>query len=124
MIDEKLSGRTERAILHDDNAKRLERLRRRQRQPPEYLFVGVTDVDVSSWSAFFLPKGTPLAVIQKLHDATAETMNAPAVRARLDEMGIDLLAPERRSAEYLRDFVKGEIDKWAGPIKASGATAD
>jgi len=85
---------------------------------------GLTDVDVSNWSAFFLPKGAPPAIVQKLHDATVATMNAPAVRAKLDEMGVDLVAPERRSAEYLHDFVRGEISKWAGPIKASGVNAD
>ena len=85
---------------------------------------GLTEVDVSNWSAFFLPKGTPPAIVQKLRDATVATMNASAVRAKLDEMGVDLVAPERRSAEYLYDFVRGEISKWAGPIKASGVNAD
>jgi tripartite-type tricarboxylate transporter receptor subunit TctC len=85
---------------------------------------GLADVDVSNWSAFFLPKGTPPAIVQKLHDATVATMNASAVRAKLDEMGIDLVAPERRSAEYLHDFVRSEINKWVGPIKASGVNAD
>ena len=85
---------------------------------------GLADVDVSNWSAFFLPKGTPPAIVQKLHDATVATMNSSAVRARLDEMGIDLVAPERRSGQYLHDFVRSEIDKWAGPIRAAGVTAD
>jgi tripartite-type tricarboxylate transporter receptor subunit TctC len=85
---------------------------------------GLADLDVSNWSAFFLPKGTPAAVVQKLHDATVATMNSPAVRARLDEMGIDLVAPERRSGQYLHDFVRSEIDKWAGPIRAAGVNAD
>jgi tripartite-type tricarboxylate transporter receptor subunit TctC len=85
---------------------------------------GLADVDMSNWSAFFLPKGTPPAIVQKLHDATVATMNASAVRAKLDEMGIDLVAPERRSAEYLHDFVRSEIIKWVGPIKASGVNAD
>ena len=85
---------------------------------------GLADLDVSNWSAFFLPKGAPAAVVQKLHDATVATMNSPAVRARLDEMGIDLVAPERRSGQYLHDFVRSEIDKWAGPIRAAGVNAD
>jgi hypothetical protein len=39
-------------------------------------------------------------------------------------MGIDLVAPERRSGQYLHDFVRSEIDKWAGPIRAAGVNAD
>jgi tripartite-type tricarboxylate transporter receptor subunit TctC len=85
---------------------------------------GLTEVDVSNWSAFFLPRGTPPAIVKKLHDATVATMNASPVRAKLDEMGVDLVAPERRSAEYLHDFVRSEISKWVGPIKASGVNAD
>ena len=85
---------------------------------------GLTDLDVSNWSAFFLPKGTPSAIVQRLHDATVATMNSPTVHARLDEIGIDLVVPERRSAQYLHDFVRSEIDKWAGPIKAAGVSAD
>ena len=85
---------------------------------------GLAEVEVSNWSAFFLPKGTPPAIVQKLHDATVATMNASAVRGRLDEMGVDLVVPERRSAEYLRDFVRSEISNWAGPIKASGVNAE
>ena len=52
---------------------------------------GLADVDVSNWSAFFLPKGTPPAIVQKLRDSTVATMNTSAIRARLDEMGIDLV---------------------------------
>ena len=85
---------------------------------------GLTDLDVSNWSAFFLPKGTPSAIVQRLHDATVATMNSPTVHARLDERGIDLVVPKRRSAQYLHDFVRSEIDKWAGPIKAAGVSAD
>jgi tripartite-type tricarboxylate transporter receptor subunit TctC len=42
---------------------------------------GLADVDVSNWSAFFLPKGTPPAIVQKLRDATVVTMNTSAIRA-------------------------------------------
>jgi hypothetical protein len=30
----------------------------------------------------------------------------------------------RATPEYLAGFVKSEIEKWAGPIKASGVTMD
>jgi hypothetical protein len=31
-----------------------------------------------------------------------------------------VVAPDRRSPEYLRQFVLSEIDKWAAPIRMSG----
>jgi len=42
----------------------------------------------------------------------------------MKQIGAELITPERRSSEYLGEFVVKEIAKWAGPIKASGVTAD
>jgi tripartite-type tricarboxylate transporter receptor subunit TctC len=81
---------------------------------------GLTDLEASNWSAFFLPKGTPAPIVQKLHDATVAAMNNPTVQRRFKENGIDLVADERRSSAYLAQFVTSEIAKWAGPIKSSG----
>jgi hypothetical protein len=43
---------------------------------------------------------------------------------RLKEIGTTVVASERRSPEYLQKFVVSEIQKWAGPIKASGVSMD
>jgi tripartite-type tricarboxylate transporter receptor subunit TctC len=76
--------------------------------------------EVDNWLAFFLPKGTPAAIIRKLHEATVAAMDRPAMQGRLPELGADVIAPERRSPEYLQGFVEREIKKWAAIIKASG----
>jgi hypothetical protein len=51
-------------------------------------------------------------------------MDTPSVQAQMKKVGADLVAPERRSPAYLQRFVETEIEKWAGPIKASGLRAD
>ena len=71
-----------------------------------------------------MPKGTPPAIVQRLHDATVAVMNTPAVQDRLRETGNDPVAPDRRSPEYLQKFVEGEIRKWAPVIRAAGVSAD
>jgi tripartite-type tricarboxylate transporter receptor subunit TctC len=71
-----------------------------------------------------LPKGTPAAIVQKLHDVTVATMNTPGVRERLNEFGDDLVAPERRSPEYLQKFIASEIKKWGDLIKAANIKAE
>ena len=38
--------------------------------------------------------------------------------------GVYLVAPERRSPEYLQKLVESEITKWAGPINAAGVIMD
>ena len=44
---------------------------------------GLKDFTADNWLAFFLPKGTPGAVVQKLHEASVAALNTPAVTARL-----------------------------------------
>jgi len=81
---------------------------------------GLTDFDVPSWYALFLPKGTPSVIVQKLHDATVAAMDEPSMQQRLRKIGSDLVPSDRRSAEYLGKLVASEIEKWSVAIKASG----
>jgi tripartite-type tricarboxylate transporter receptor subunit TctC len=85
---------------------------------------GLSEFEAGNWQAFFLPKRTPAAIIQKLQIATIEAMDTPAVSARLKEIGGTLVARERRSPEYLQKFLESDIEKWAGIIKASGVSMD
>ena len=71
-----------------------------------------------------MPARTPAPIIQRLHDATVAAMETPSVQAQMKKVGADLVAPERRSPAHLQRFVETEIEKWAGPIKASGLRAD
>jgi tripartite-type tricarboxylate transporter receptor subunit TctC len=85
---------------------------------------GLTGFEAILWYGLFLPKATPPAIVGKLNAAVVATMNTPAVQERMKQIGAELVTPERRSSEYLGEFVVKEIAKWAGPIKASGVTAD
>ena len=85
---------------------------------------GLTDFEAITWSAFFLPKGTPAAIVGKLNAAVAEAMDSPAVKDRLHDLGVTLVPPERRTPTYLQKFVAAEITKWAAPIKAAGISMD
>jgi tripartite-type tricarboxylate transporter receptor subunit TctC len=85
---------------------------------------GLTGFEASIWYAFFLPRGTPAAIVGRLHDAAVATMETPAVQARLKDIGATVVAPERRSPEYLQKFVESEIAKWAVPIKAANITGE
>jgi tripartite-type tricarboxylate transporter receptor subunit TctC len=80
--------------------------------------------DVTAWQGIFLPKGTPEAIVRRLNRALSETLDTPTVRERFESVGEEVAAPERRSPEYFAQFVAGEIERWAGPIKASGVIVD
>ncbi len=85
---------------------------------------GLSDFEASIWYALFLPKGTPGPIVARLHDAAVATMETPSVRARLADIGATVVAPARRSPEYLRKFVASEIAKWAVPIRAANITGE
>ena len=85
---------------------------------------GLADFEAITWNAFFLPKGTPAAIVNKLNAAVVDAMESPAVKERMLELGVELVAPERRMPPYLQTFVENEIAKWAGPIKAAGISID
>jgi tripartite-type tricarboxylate transporter receptor subunit TctC len=82
------------------------------------------DFEASTWFGFFLPKGTPAPIIQKLNEATVAAIDTPSVQEQLKEVGAVAVAPERRSPGYLQKFVLSEIDNNAAPIKAAGLAID
>ena len=82
------------------------------------------DVEAYTWNAFFLPKGTPDAIVQRLNHATVEAMKTPAVREKLESAGLKFVSDDRTTPDYLAKFVRSEITKWAAPIKASGVSVD
>jgi tripartite-type tricarboxylate transporter receptor subunit TctC len=85
---------------------------------------GLAGLDCGSWSSFSFPKGTPAAIVRRLAKASSDAVDTPAVRERFKSLGVTIPAPERRTPEYLTRFVASEIQRWAGPIQASGASAD
>ena len=56
--------------------------------------------------------------VQKLHATAIATLDDQSFREQLQSLGVAVVAPERRSPEYLARFFEDEIDKWATPIKA------
>ena len=82
------------------------------------------NVEAYTWNGFFLPKGTPDAIVQKLRNATVEAMKTPAVREKLESAGLVFVSDDRTTSEYLSKFVESEIAKWAAPIKAAGISVD
>ena len=51
-------------------------------------------------------------------------MKTPGVRERLEGLGAVIVSDDRATPEYLGQFLKAEIEKWAAPIKASGVSVD
>jgi tripartite-type tricarboxylate transporter receptor subunit TctC len=89
---------------------------------PTALEQGVVDVDAEGWNGFFFPKDTPPPIVRRFNAATTEALATPALRKRVEDLG--LFVPADLNADFLRQLVLRELDKWGPPIKAAGISAD
>jgi tripartite-type tricarboxylate transporter receptor subunit TctC len=85
---------------------------------------GLAGVEASVWNAFFLPRNTPQPIVHKLNKAMSDTLDDPAICKRLEELGLEIAPPERRTPEYLAKFLPEEIERWGKPVHAAGISAD
>jgi len=101
----------------------------KQRSPalpnlPTALEQGTENLEAYTWNAIFLPKNTSAEIVKKLNDAALGAMKTASVRERLEGLGAQVVSEDRATPQYLGQFVKDEIAKWAAPIKASGVSVD
>src|SRR6478736_4076144 len=66
---------------------------------------GLPHFEAYTWNAIFLPKGAPGAIVKKLHDVAVATMKTPAVKDRLEGLGVMIVPPEKQTPAYLDQFV-------------------
>jgi putative tricarboxylic transport membrane protein len=85
---------------------------------------GVPGIEASVWNAFFFPKGTPEPIVRKMAKAVSDMLDNPTVRKRLEDLGLEIVPPERRGPEYLTKFVPEEIERWGKVVRAAGITPE
>ena len=83
--------------------------------------LGVKDVNVDMWYAFFAPNKTPAPVVNRLNTEIAAIMKLPEVRAALSKAGLD--AASSTTGE-LTTTVKQDYARWGAVIKRNGITAE
>jgi tripartite-type tricarboxylate transporter receptor subunit TctC len=82
---------------------------------------GLPGYSVESFYALMAPAGTPRAVIDKLHDEISRKLKSPEVQAHMAADGGEVIAASvADTARMLRD----DYNRWAKPVKDSGARAD
>lgn len=82
---------------------------------------GLPGFVAAPWSGFFVPKGTPAAVVEQLSRDLNAAMMLPDVRKRMADAGAPLVGGT--PADF-RSFVDAEIRRWAEAVKFSGAKVD
>ncbi|USE78655.1 tripartite tricarboxylate transporter substrate binding protein [Cupriavidus gilardii] len=73
------------------------------------------------WVGLFAVKGTPKEITQKLGQTMQAALADPALREKLGAQGAEALSA---TPQQFATQLKGDIDKWARIVKASGAQVD
>ncbi|HZO44275.1 MAG TPA: tripartite tricarboxylate transporter substrate binding protein [Xanthobacteraceae bacterium] len=81
---------------------------------------GLQGVDATVWNGFFFPKGTPDAIVRRMNKVMNTMIEDPAMRKRLEELGLEILPADQRTPEYLSKYLAEEIDRWKKVIVQAG----
>ena len=85
---------------------------------------GLPSFYMSIWHAYWVPKATPRAVIDRLNAAIVESLADPDVRKRLADLGQEIPPRDQQTPEALRMWHKAEIDKWWPLIRGANIRAE
>ena len=88
---------------------------------PSAAEVGLPEYTVTTWYGLWAPKGTPADVQARAVDEVRKAVNSPELKAIWASNGAEF--PDL-SQQQFGAFVHEEIRRWAGVVKASGATLD
>jgi tripartite-type tricarboxylate transporter receptor subunit TctC len=88
---------------------------------PTMIEAGFKDFEVVEWNGFFLPAGTPKAVIDKLGAAVHQAVENPEVRKIMIPKGIQ---PVGSGPEEFARFVQGQVARWGALVKANHITLE
>jgi tripartite-type tricarboxylate transporter receptor subunit TctC len=88
---------------------------------PTTLEAGVSGYEAYGWFAMLAPKGTPKAVVDRLHAAYEKALADPDIRRRIVEVGAE---PATSSPAELGRFMAEEARRWGEIIKAHDIKAN
>jgi len=85
---------------------------------------GMPGYYMAVWHAFWVPRATPLAAIERLNAAMVEAIADDAVRKRMVDLGQEILPRDKQTPEALGAHHRAEIEKWWPVIRSAGIRAE
>jgi len=73
--------------------------------------------NTSGWYGPLAPKGTPRAVVMKLHDTLLQTLKLPQVRDRLTDIAVEVVGS---TPEEFADLIRRELATWGKVVESAG----
>jgi tripartite-type tricarboxylate transporter receptor subunit TctC len=83
--------------------------------------LGLKGFDATTWHGLVAPARTPKDAVAALHRALVASLDDPAVKKSLGDLGVDIIGG---TPEDFAAYIKSEIPKWTAIIKTSGAKLD
>lgn len=90
-------------------------------QVPTTVEAGLADFQIWTWNGFYVPKGTPRDIVQRIHRDIIAVCNDPQVQARFDRLGGQ---PVTMSPDEFGTFTRAEIERWGKIIRSAGLKLD
>jgi tripartite-type tricarboxylate transporter receptor subunit TctC len=85
---------------------------------------GLPGFHMTLWSGLWAPKDTPKAIVARLNAAAVDALNDPAVRSKLENLGLQMTPQDQLTPEALGTWQKAEIAKWWPMLKAANVKVD
>jgi tripartite-type tricarboxylate transporter receptor subunit TctC len=89
---------------------------------PTVVESGYPGFDASLWLGFFAPKGTPIAIVNRLHGELVKIATSPDMKEQFERNGAEPL--HNAASIELERLVKTEITKYSKVIKAANIKLD
>ena len=83
---------------------------------------GAAGYEASTFNAVLAPAAVPREIVARMHGWLVQAVKVPELRARLGELGIELIASA--SPEQATAFVRAEVARMARLVKEAGIKAD
>jgi tripartite-type tricarboxylate transporter receptor subunit TctC len=90
-------------------------------ETPTAAEAGLPGFEVAATYGLLAPAGTPKAIVARLNSEVGKILQMPDVRAKFDQQGV---IPMFTTPEQTARHIHGEVEKWAGVIKAANVKAD
>lgn len=87
---------------------------------PTFAEAAGVDFDFTTWYGLCAPKGTPDAVVNRLHAAAVAALSVDSVQASYKKAGI---TPSTITSDEFQKLIASEVIKWDNVIKSLGITA-
>jgi tripartite-type tricarboxylate transporter receptor subunit TctC len=85
---------------------------------------GLPGFHMTLWSGLWVAKDTPKPIIAQLNGAAVDALNDPAVRTKLENLGLQMPPPDQLMPGALGTLQKAEIAKWWPMIRAANVKVE